>query len=393
MDTETIGKATDTDIVRKEINSIDEEMLRLFERRMELTRQAGAGEKKQAAPVRDREDERKRLYKLCERTRPELAGYVKVLFSSLFEMSGNHRGAQGYADSATAKLIGQATGEAASAGGSPVFPQRAVVACQGVEGAYSQAACDKLFSPADITYFHNFEGVFQAVEGGLCRYGILPLENSSAGSVNEVYELMNRYRFFVVRSVKLPITHRLLAAHGAARDGIKEVFSHEQALRQCSQFLKNWKGIKITECENTAIAAKRVADSARMDAAVISSPDCAEIYGLATLSYDIQNTDNNYTRFICISKELEIYPGAHKTSLMLALKNKPGALYNVLAKLHAHGINMNKLESRPISGQDFDFKFYFDIDTPVVSDELKQVLAELEQETSIFSYLGTYQEI
>jgi chorismate mutase/prephenate dehydratase len=262
-----------------------------------------------------------------------------------------------------------------------------------VEGAYSQSACDKLFSVADITYMDSFDGVFQAVDGGLCRYGILPLENSAAGSVNEVYDLMNHYRFYIVRSIKLPIIHSLLAHHGAKIADITEVFSHEQAIRQCSKFLKAWKGIQITECENTAMAAKQAASSGRTDVAVISSQDCAELYNLSVLSHNIQNTDNNYTRFICISKQPEIYPGAHKTSLMLALSHKPGSLFHILAKFNAHEINLNKLESRPISGQTFEFKFYFDLDTPVISDGVKQVLAELEQETDMFNFLGTYQEM
>jgi chorismate mutase/prephenate dehydratase len=204
---------------------------------------------------------------------------------------------------------------------------------------------------------------------------------------------MSRYRFFIVRSVKLPITHTLLAARGAKMDDIKEVFSHEQAIRQCSRFLKSWNGVKITECANTAMAAMQAASSGRTDAAVISSRDCADLYGLQALSFNIQNTDNNYTRFICISKKPEIYRGAQKTSLMLALKNKPGSLYSVLAKFNSQGINMNKLESHPISGQSFEFLFYFDIDTPFLSEDIKQVLAELEQEADMFNFLGTYQEI
>jgi chorismate mutase/prephenate dehydratase len=183
-----------------------------------------------------------------------------------------------------------------------------------------------------------------------------------------------------------------LAAHGAKLGDIKEIFSHEQAIRQCSQFLKSLKDVKVTECENTAIAAKQAAGSGRGDIAVISSQDCAELYGLSILSYHIQNSDNNYTRFICISKEPEIYPGACKTSLMLAVKHKPGALFNILAKFNARNFNLNKLESRPISGQNFEFMFYFDIDTPLISPELIQLLAELEQETDMFSYLGTYEE-
>jgi chorismate mutase/prephenate dehydratase len=377
----------DIDALNQKIDGIDGQLLKLFEQRMELAREVGQCKEESSLPVIDTEHERKILYRLCEQAKPDLSGYVKVLFSSLFEISRSHQKGQSHYDSAVKKLL-----DGAAAHIPEVFPSRAIVACQGVEGAYSQAACDKLFSPADITYFDSFEGVFQAVDSGLCRFGVVPLENSSAGSVNEVYDLMNRYRFYIVRSIKLPVTHTLLAAPGAKLDDIKEVFSHEQAIRQCSRFLKSWKGVKITECANTAMAAKQAASSGRTDAAVISSRDCAELYGLQALSFNIQNTDNNYTRFICISKKPEIYPGAHKTSLILALKHKPGSLYHVLAKFYAHGINMNKLESHPISGQNFEFLFYFDIDTPLISDELKQVLAELEQETDMFSYLGTYQE-
>jgi len=376
------------DTLNQEIDGIDDKLLSLFEQRMELAREMERCKQEMSLPVMDTERERKILYRLCERARPELAGYVKVLFSSLFEISRGHQKAQSHYDSAVKKLLDDAVQHTPE-----TFPLRATVGCQGVEGAYSQSACDKLFSPADITYFNSFEGVFQAVDGGLCRFGVVPLENSSAGSVNEVYDLMNRYRFYIVRSVKLPVTHTLLAAHGAKMDDIKEIFSHEQAIRQCSRFLKSLNGVKVTECANTAMAAMQTASSGRTDAAVISSRDCAELYGLQALSFNIQNTDNNYTRFICISKKPEIYPGAQKTSLILALKHKPGSLYHVLAKFYAHGINMNKLESRPISGQNFEFLFYFDIDTPVISDELKQVLAELEQETDMFSFLGTYQEI
>jgi chorismate mutase/prephenate dehydratase len=354
---------------------------------MKIAKEIGQYKKEKGLPVKDRERERKILYRLCEKAPPELAGYVRALFVSLIEMSGNYQTVLNPGDSAVKRLI-----ETAVENTSDTFPTSAAIACQGVEGAYSQAACDRLFSLADITYFKSFEAVFQAVDQGLCRYGILPLENSVAGSVNEVYDLMNRYSCFIVRSVKLPITHTLLAAHGVQLDDIKEIFSHEQAIRQCGQFLKSLKGVKVTECENTAIAAQQAASSGRTDVAVISSRDCAELYGLSILSYHIQNSDNNYTRFICISKEPEIYSGACKTSLMLALKHKPGALFNVLAKFNARNINLNKLESRPISGQDFEFMFYFDIDTPVISPELIQLLAELEQETDSFSYLGTYQE-
>ena len=133
--------------------------------------------------------------------------------------------------------------------------------------------------------------------------------------------------------------------------------------------------------------------SGRSDAAAMASGDCAELYGLSVLSYNISNSDSNYTRFICISKQPEIYPGANRTSLMLTLKNNPGSLYGVLAKFNALGVNLIKLESRPISGSDFEFMFYFDIDASVYSDALREIVAQLENETAMFGYLGSYQEI
>ncbi|MCL2106369.1 MAG: chorismate mutase [Oscillospiraceae bacterium] len=373
--------------LRGEIDSVDDSLLALFERRMELAREVWRYKEEHALPLRDRERERKLLYRLCEKAPPALAEYAAALFSSLMELSASYQAAQNQRDSAVKRLLSQAAAHTPKE-----FPARAAVACQGVEGAYSQAACDKLFSLADITYMDSFEGVFQAVESGLCRFGVLPLENSSAGSVNEVYDLLGRYQFHIVRGVKLPIAHSLLAPQGTKLEDVREVFSHEQALRQCSQFLKSLNGVKVTESENTARAARQVAGAGRGDAAVISSLDCAELYGLSVLSYHVQNSDSNYTRFICVSKEPEIYPGAHRTSLMLALKHRPGALYHVLARFYTHGINLNKLESRPIPGREFAFMFYFDIETPVISDSLQQLLAELEREADMFRYLGTYQE-
>ena len=374
--------------LRTKINKMDKELLELFKERMKISEEIGLYKKENNLPILDKAREREILSRLTENADTEMSGYIKVLFASIFEMSKTHQKRNVLGDSAVKKIIEEAVKNTAE-----IFPSKAVVACQGVEGAYSQVACDKLFSLPNIMYCDSFEGVFKSVDSGICQYGVLPLENSTAGSVNEVYDLMNKYNFYISKSVRLRISHTLLSQHGVKLSDIKEIFSHEQAITQCSDFLKTLKNVKITVCENTASAAKMAAKSERIDVAVISSEDCAEIYGLSVISYNIQNSDNNYTRFILISKKPEIYPGSHKTSIMLTLSHKPGALYNVLAKFNAAGINLNKLESRPISGRDFEFKFYFDIDASVYSDELKQVLSELEVESSMFNYLGSYQEI
>ena len=274
-----------------------------------------------------------------------------------------------------------------------LFPPKAMVACQGVEGAYSQIACEKLFSAPSIMYCRNFESVFAAIESGLCRYGILPLENTVAGSVNSVYDQMISHNFYIVRSTRIKVAHSLLAKPGAKLEDIKEVYSHEQAINQCSKFLAEHKNIHVNVCSNTAAAAKLVAESDRADVAAISSANCAALYGLSSIASDIQNDGNNHTRFICISKKLEIYPGANRTSMMMVLPNKPGSLYHVLGRFYARGIDLAKLESRPIPGHDFEFMFYFDINASIYSPELKELIAELDTELDQFKYLGSYSEV
>ena len=244
-----------------------------------------------------------------------------------------------------------------------------------------------------IMYFKNFDGVFNAIEQGLCQYGILPIENSTAGSVKKVYDLMIHHNFSIVKTFRMKVDHNLIANPGAKLSEIKEIYSHEQAINQCSDFLKELPGVQIIPVENTAVAASMVAQSGRTDVAAISSHACEELYGLKSLADSIQDVGNNRTRFICISKNLEIYPGSDKTSIMMILPHKPGALYRVLARMYVLGINVIKLESRPIPDRDFEFMFYFDLEVSVYSPKLARLLSELEAECDEFSYLGSYGEV
>ena len=275
----------------------------------------------------------------------------------------------------------------------PVFPAKAVVACQGVEGAYSQIACEGLFHLPSIMYFDSFEHVFRAVEAGMCRYGVLPIENSTAGSVNAIYDLMIRHNFSIVRSVRLRVSHCLLARPGADIGGVKEIFSHQQAIDQCSEFLASLGNVKVTAVENTAAAAKLVSESGRKDVAALASRSCAAHYGLEVLRADAQDSDSNYTRFICISKEPEIYPGADRISLMMILPHRPGSLYSVVSKFNSLGLNLLKLESRPLPGRDFEFMFYFDIGAPVTAPQTESLFRDLEAAGQELRYLGAYSEI
>ncbi|MBP3937921.1 MAG: chorismate mutase [Clostridia bacterium] len=372
--------------LRNEIDSIDDELVRLFERRMNVAAEIAEYKRANGLAVSDRGRERQVINKVTSKVAPHFSNYTRVLYQTMFDVSCSYQRSLNSKNSALIEKIEKVTAE-----NPKERPDRAVVACQGVEGAYSQHACDKMFTYPSIMYFHGFEDVFKAVDSGLCRYGILPVENSSAGSVNQVYDLMSKYSFFITHSMKLCIEHKLLANSGTSISSIKEIYSHEQALNQCSAFISQL-GVKTHVCKNTAEAAKIVAESGRTDIAAIGAKECAELYGLRILSGNVQNTQNNYTRFICISKELEIYPGAEKTSIMLTIPHTPGSLYNMIARFAALGLNLTKLESRPISGSNFEFMFYFDINASVYSPDFKALIAELENDCEAFTYLGSYTE-
>ncbi|MBR7179134.1 MAG: bifunctional chorismate mutase/prephenate dehydratase [Oscillospiraceae bacterium] len=374
--------------LRQQINCIDDELLNLFTRRMDLASQVADYKRDHNLPILQPAREREILKNAAEKAGPQLGGYARVLFSMLMELSKSYQNKRNNTEIELHKQI-----ETAIESTPRLFPQAPMVACQGVEGANSQIACEKIFKNPFIMYFKSFESVFTAIEQGLCQYGILPIENSTAGSVKKVYDLMIRHNFSIVRTFRLKIDHNLLANKGAKLEDIREIYSHEQAIGQCGTFLETLPSVKVIAVENTAVAAKMVADSGRTDIAAISSRPCAELYGLVNLAAGIQDKDNNRTRFICISKNLEIYPGADKTSIMMILPHRPGSLYRVLARLYVLGINVTKLESRPISNRDFEFMFYFDLDTSIYSEEFVQLMCELDDLCEEFKYLGSYSEV
>lgn len=273
------------------------------------------------------------------------------------------------------------------------FPAQAFVACQGVEGAYSQLATDRLFRRANIAYFETWEGVFNAVERGVCRFGVLPIENSTAGSVNRVFDLMMQHDFHIVRSCRLKIDHNLLVKPGTKKSDVHIVYSHQQAISQCANYLATIPNLRVHVTENTAMAAQMVAESDRSDVAALASSSAAELYGLDVAERCVQDQKNNYTRFACIAKDLTIYPGADRSTLMVVLKHEPGSLYRVLARISALDINLVKLESRPIPDREFDFMFYFDVECPAASPEFKTLMNSLSDVCEEFRYLGSYSEV
>lgn len=373
---------------RKEIDAIDADLTALFNKRMAAAAEIAAYKKANGLPALDAKRERDKLRELMQNSPEALKDYTAQLYSLIFELSRSYQNRILGSNSTLPADIERAIKDT-----TPLFPEDAAVACQGVEGAYSQIACEKLFRMPNVFYCSTFDAVFSAIESGFCRYGVIPLENSTAGSVNAVYDLMMRHNFRIVRSVRLKVDHNLLAKKGVKLEDIREIYSHEQAINQCSAFLAKLKNVKVISCENTAAAAKFVAESDRRDIAALSSRACIELYGLDCLAASVQDEGGNFTRFICISKNLEIYPGADRTSLMMVLPHRPGSLYKVLSRFYALGINLNKLESRPMPERNFEFMFYFDLDTSVYSPQFIQLMGELEDVCESFAYLGSYSEV
>ena len=374
--------------LREKIDAIDQQMVDLFKQRMEVSKEVAAYKQANNLPTQDVGRERSLLAKVGEQAGDELADYTQSVYRTILAAGRSYQNACSGVTSQVYESIRKALDTTPD-----LFPQRATVACQGVEGAYSQIACDSIFKAPTILYFNTFDHVFKAVESGMCQYGVLPIENSTAGSVNAIYDLMIKHNFSIVRAARLKVSHNLLAKHGVKKEEIREVFSHQQALSQCADYLATLKDVKVTVVENTALAAQMVAQSERRDVAALSSRFCGELYGLDIVEENVQDQDNNYTRFICISKNPEIYPGADRTSLMMTLPHKPGSLYHVLSKFYALGINLRKLESRPLPDREFEFMFYFDLECSVYAPEMERIFRDLEEESEHFRYLGTYNEV
>ena len=373
--------------IRTRIDSVDDQILNLFLERMDLAEEVANYKNEHNLPILNKTREREVLANVMEKAGSR-ERYAYHLFATLMEL----------AKSRQAELISSPTKVAAQvktslAAGTSLFPQTGLIACQGVEGANQQVACDRLFPRGNIVYVKTFAAVVSAVESGLCKFGVLPIENSSNGSVRAVYQLLQEHNLTIVRSTRLCIRHELLALPGTRMEDITEIYSHEQAIGQCSKYLSHLNGVRIIPCDNTAMAAKMVAESGNRHAAAISSHPCAALYGLECINDQIQDSDNNYTRFICISKDPVIYAGANRISLILSFENKPGALYEILSKLAALDINMTKLESCPVAGSDFEFIFFIELDASVQDPSVLAMLEEMERCCASFHFLGNYAEV
>ena len=373
--------------IRQEIDQLDDQLVDIYLKRMNLASEVAKSKKQTGKAINDVERENSIVFRLAKKVPEEMKLYLKELYSTIFCTGKAYQ----------SKLIGNKSKtvedlEEFLKGDFMTLPVTASVACQGIKGANSGTAAGKLFPVSDITYFKDFDGVFGAVEKGFCEYGVLPIENSTAGSVSEVYDLMKKHNFYIVRSCRVRIDHCLCGIGSTDITKIKKVISHSQALSQCAEYLKKLK-VETIACENTAVGAKMISEMGDESVAAICSSECAESYGLKILDKSIQDSINNFTRFICISKDLKIFKGADRISVMTSLSHKPGSLNRILARFSALGLNLTKIESRPIANSEFEFMFYFDFEGDVKDLEVKNVISELENGSDKFVFLGSYKEV
>ena len=325
----------DLSISRARIDEIDAQIIELFERRMHIAADVAAYKRATGKPVLDKAREAAKIDKATELASDEFKKFIPPLFSMMMEMSRAYQ--HSLLDDGSEGVVPAAIDEVAE------LPAAAHVAVQGVEGAYQHIACRELFVDPDIVFVSTFDAVADAVEEGRVEYGILPLENSTAGTVDRVYDLLYKRGLYIARAITLRINHDLLAKPGVEASDIVEVFSHEQALRQCTDFIAQMPNeVTSTACRNTAMAASSVANSERRDVAAISSTACAELYGLNVLQHAIQDEADNFTRFICVAKKPQLVGVPERSSLLLITPHEAGALFRVLSRIAALGVNMRE---------------------------------------------------
>ena len=264
------------------------------------------------------------------------------------------------------------------------------IAYQGEPGAFSEAAARRVDLEANLIPCHSFEEVFAAVDAGPATHGVLPIENSIGGSIHRNYDLLLAHELPIVAEVELPVVHHLLALPGATLAGLKRVYSHPQGLAQCERFLRTLSGVDIIATYDTAGSAKMVADAGSTESAAIASARAGEVFGLTPLASSVQDFDDNVTRFLVIGRRPLKNATADKTTIVFTLSNEPGALFKALSVFALRGVDLTKLESRPIPGRPWEYLFYADV--AAARDELvcARALSHLAEFAPMLRILGSY---
>ncbi len=370
--------------IREEIDRIDRQIIALFMKRMECSQKVAEYKRENGMSILNTEREQVVLDKAAQ----EAGIYgdaARQLYTAILELSRSLQ--HDLLDS------GEALKHEICAAETELPCQDSKVVCFGVPGTYAHQAAIKAFPDCTPDFCASFQDVFSAIRSGEADFGIVPIENSSAGSVMDVYDLMLKYRFHIALAVDIPVNHVLAAKKGAVVSALKQVYSHPQALTQCSDFFRSRRHLSAESYLSTAAAAKMVSESDDTAIAAICSEQAAQKYGLEILMRGFQNAPHNTTRFIVISQKLYIPPDAEKISLCFSLPHTTGSLYSILCRFAANGLNLTKIESRPMPQSSFEYLFYLDFTGNISHPKTLQLMGALSEELQEFSFLGNFREI
>ena len=368
---------------RNKLDVIDKQIVKLFEERMDICGKVAETKIASGKAVYDAEREKQKLDAVSAMADSEFNQVaVRELFSQMMSISRKYQYSI-LAEHGRAMKLGFERLDKL-----PVEGVRVVH--QGVEGAYIHAAAIQYFGKdAEIYHVARFEDAMKEVQLGNADYAVMPIENSSAGAVIDMYDLLTRYDNYIVAETFLPVNHALLGVPGAKLSDVKTVFSHPQALMQCSTFL-NDNGLKQISVENTAVAAKRVVEEGDKSQAAIASEIAGQLYGLELLKPSIQNNQGNTTRFVILANRKVYQKDAGKISICFELPHTSGSLYNMLGNFIFNHVNMMMIESRPIPGRNWEYRFFVDIEGNLQDAGVKNALRGIGAEAQNFKILGNY---
>lgn len=370
--------------IRGEIDAIDNEIVALYEKRMRLAADVAEYKIAHGRQVFDRERERSKLIALEERADSDFTrNGIRELFEQIMSMSRKKQyqlltehGIETKPDFVQVKELDY---------------RGARIVFQGVEGAYSQQALKAYFGDGcDAYHVETWKDAMEAIKRGEADYAVLPIENSSVGIVPENYDLLVEYDNYIVGEQIIQIEHALLALPGSELNDITCVYSHPQALMQCSVYFDEHRECEKISVKNTALAAKKVKEDGLPNQAAIASEITADIYGLKVLERAIQNNKNNKTRFIIVTGRMLCMESAERISICFEAAHESGSLYRMLSHFIYNGVNMTNIQSRPIPGRNWEYRFFVDFEGKFTDTAVQNALRGLREETIYFKILGTY---
>lgn len=370
--------------LRTELDGIDDQMTALFEARMKVCQEVAEYKIKNGRKVLDKTRENAKLADVASKVTGDFNKKgIQELYEQLMSMSRKLQYQRLVEEGALGKLPFIALDQ--------LEKEQIRVVFQGVEGAYSQAAVASYFGESQNCFsVPTFRDAMIAIEEGSADYAVLPIENSTAGSVTQVYDLLVEFENYIVGELVLPIEHTLAAYPGTKVCDIKTVYSHPQGLMQCEKYLEkhgNWQQISVA---NTAVAAQRVLAEQRYDEAAICSQYAAKIYGLEVLDTRINDEKDNSTRFIVVTNQKVYLRDAKKISLCFEIPHQSGSLYRILSHFIYNDLNMSRIESRPIEGRNFEYRFFVDVEGNLNDPGVKNALRGLREEAMNLRILGNY---